>query len=266
MNSSSSNNHNSSCNFSDLLISYLYDEIGEREKSRFESHVLNCSACADELSAFGGVRLSVRNWRETEFAPLATPVIELPFETEKTKIASTETNAVTASRSWLAGLRELFSLSPAWAGAATACAALAICAGLFYVALSSRQNELSVAATNKNASVASVPAPTVDDKTAPSGARATGEQPDESPKPEIKKDKKPNPPKSAATAEKTFVIDNSPVKPVKTSVAPKPANKDKATPNVKRPSRATDIEFTTREEEDKSLRLTDLFDDVSMMD
>jgi hypothetical protein len=261
-----SNNHNSSCNFSDQLISYLYDEIGEREKSRFEAHVLNCGACADELSAFGGIRASVSDWREKEFAALASPVIELPFEVaEKTKITSTETSAG-ASRSWLSGLRELFSLSPAWAGAATACAALAICAGLFYVAFSSQQNDRSVAAANKNASAASVPAPTVDDKIATTGTRIDDEQPDESPKPEIKKDKKSNPPKSPATAEKIVAPDNSAVKPVKTSVAPKPANKEKSAPNVKKPARASDIEFTTREEEDKSLRLADLFDDVSLMD
>lgn len=254
-----SSNHNS-CNFSDLLVSYLYGEIGEQEKSRFESHVLNCSACADEVSAFGGVRSSVLNWRETEFATLPTPVFELPFETEKT-IVSTETTA--ASRSWLNGLRELFSLSPVWTGAATACAALAICAGLFYVAFSSMPNENDVAGTNKNVSVASVPAPTVDDKNVTSGVGTKDEQTDETPKPEIRKDKKQNQPKSVPAAEKAVVADNADVKPVRINVAPKPSNKEKPA-NVKKTPKQSDIEFTTREEEDKSLRLTDLFDEVSL--
>ena len=247
------------------MVSYLYDEIGEREKSRFEAHVLNCSACADEISAFGGVRASVQAWRDKEFAPLATPVFELPRETEK-PILSAENAA--ASRTWLAGWRELFSLSPAWAGAATACAALAICAGLFYVAFSSQPNADSVAEANRNASVApGVPAPTVDDKTTATNDSGTKDaQPGDAPKLEVKKDKKQTPPKSVAPAEKVAAVDNPDVKPVRTNVVPKPAGKDKPATNVKKAPKPTDIEFMTREEEDKSLRLSDLFDEVSLMD
>jgi hypothetical protein len=267
-----SNHHNSSCNFSELLVSYLYGEIGGEEKSRFESHVLNCGVCADEISAFGGVRSSVQFWREAEFANLSSPVIELPFETEKTcvllkpetTVVETTTTAATASRSWLAGLRDLFSLSPAWAGAATACAALAICAGLFYVAFSSAQNDTSVAEANKNVSVASVPAPTVDDRNTTHASGTDEKQGDETPKPEIKKDKTQNPPKSAPVPEKIVVAGNADAKHVKPNVAPKPANKEKPAINVKKSPKQSDIEFSTREEEDKSLRLADLFDEVSM--
>ncbi|HEX8735312.1 MAG TPA: zf-HC2 domain-containing protein [Pyrinomonadaceae bacterium] len=260
-----SNNHNSSCNFSDLLVSYLYGEIGEKEKSRFESHVSNCSACSDEISAFGGVRASVRNWRETEFYKLPTPVIALPSEPEKATILTTETNA--ASRTWLAGLRELFSLSPAWTGAGVACAALAICAGLFYVAVSSLQSERRdvVAEANKNNSVASLPSPTVQTTPTASTAGTNDEQPVEAPKPEIFKDKKQNPSKSASVSERAVFTENTNVKAVKANLPPKPVvNKDKTLPNVKKAPKQTDIEFTTREEEDKSLRLSDLFDEVSM--
>lgn len=283
-----SNNHNSSCNFSDLLVSYLYGEIGEQEKLRFESHVSGCKACADEIFAFGGVRSSVLSWRETEFAKLPTPVIVLPaVETaEKTANLSTaETNvAAAASRAtrWLASLRELFSLNPKWTGAATACAALAICAGLFYIAVISLlpDKEQDVAGTNQNASVSVVPSPAVDDRSLTTGAE-TGtsdkqqqqqqQQPDELLlKPEIKKDKKKNQPKSAPLPPEKAVIAaarNAPdVKAVITSVTPKPANKEKAQQTqAKNPARQADIELTTtREEEDKSLRLSDLFDEVSM--
>jgi len=255
-----SNNHNSSCNFSELLVSYLYDEIGEQEKSRFESHASNCRVCADEISAFGGVRSSVIDWREKEFAMLPTPVIELPFEPEKTGFKA---KATVASRSWLGGWREMFSLSPAWAGAATACAALAICAGLFYVAFSSQQNGTSVAEANKNISTSGVPVPTVDDKST-TDAGTGSQQTDETPKPEFVGDKKQNPPKPTFVAEKTVAGDKTSVKPLKTNVAPKPVVKEKTPTNNKKASRQSDLEFTTREEEDKSLRLTDLFDEVSM--
>jgi hypothetical protein len=277
-----SNNHNSSCNFSDLLVSYLYGEIGEQEKLRFESHISSCNACADEIFAFGGVRSSVQSWRETEFAKLPTPVIVLPaVETpEKTAILLPETaTAAAASRParWLTSLRELFSLSPKWTGAATACAALAICAGLFYIAVISLlpNNEQDVAGTNQNASVPIAPSPTGANRSLTTGAE-TGtsdkqQQQDELPlKPEINKDKKKNPPKSAPLPpEKTIVVAarNAPdVKAVRTSVTPKPANKEKPQQTqAKNPARQTDIELTTtREEEDKSLRLSDLFDEVSM--
>lgn len=258
-----SSNHNSSCNFSDLLVSYLYGEIGEPEKFRFESHVSSCGVCAEEIAAFGGVRASVQNWRETEFAVLSTPVFDLPFEKEKTKILSTETTA--ASRSRLAGLREMFSLSPVWTGAATACAALAICAGLFYVALSSSvQTDRSLAGTNKNASVAIAPSPTVESTITAGNAESGDKQPDETPKPEISKDKKQIPSKTVPAAERTVVNENTSVKPLKTNVAPKPSSKEKPASSVKKPSKQSDIEFSTREEEDKSLRLADLFDEVSM--
>lgn len=256
-----SNNHNSSCNFSDLLVSYLYDEIGEKEKSQFESHASNCSACADEVSAFVGVRSSVRNWREKEFAALPTPVIELPFEPQKT-VFTTETQK--ASRSWLAGWRDWFSLSPVWAGAATACAALAICAGLFYIAFSSQQNDRNVAEANKIAPVASLPSPTVDNKSA-DNAGTGAKQPDETPKPEsVREDKTPNSSKPSPVAERAGAGDKADVKPLKINVTPKPSVKEKTPANGKKASRQSDIEFTRREEEDKSLRLTDLFDEVSM--
>lgn len=253
-----SNNHNSSCNFSDVLVSYLYDEIGEKEKLRFESHILDCGVCTDEISAFGGVRSSVHDWREQEFATLPTPFIELPSAPQQT-ISTIETN--TASRSWLAGLRELFSLSPAWASAATACAALAICAGLFYAAFSSMQSDRNVAGTNKNASVSSVPSPTVDNSAA-NNAETRDAQPVETPKPEIAVgDKKQNSPKLLRGSEKTVAADKTDVKLVKANNLPK---EKPATNNRKLTKQPADIEFTTREEEDKSLRLTDLFDEVSM--
>ena len=272
-----SSNHNSSCNFSDLLISYLYGEIGEQEKLRFESHASGCKVCGDEISVFGGVRSSVQYWRETEFARLPSPVIELPFEAAKKNtvssneptVAAAATTAAAASRSWLTSLRQLFSFSPAWTGAATACAALAICVGLFYAALSSLQQEdgRNLAGANKNASVSSVPSPPVDERNdANGGAAESGEkQPGESPKPENKKDKKQSPSRPAPAAERIVVNDNTGVKSVKTKAAPKPpgANKEKPSSEKKAPKQP-DIEITTRVEEDKSLRLTDLFDDVSM--
>ncbi|MDQ3798928.1 MAG: hypothetical protein M3384_05725 [Acidobacteriota bacterium] len=271
-----SNNHNSSCNFSELLVSYLYGEIGEHEKLRFESHISNCGVCGDEIAAFGGVRSSVQTWRETEFAKLSTPVIELPrLNAEKATILSTEENAAVAAASrssWLGSLRELFSLSPKWSGAATAFAALAICAGLVYVAVSSflpNGSERNVAGTNQNTSV--VPSPTVADRSETTFAKTETKdtQPDELPQPEVKKDKKRNLPKSVQQAPEKSVVAASgkaDVKAVKITVAPRLVNKEKLPTQAKNPARQADIEFTTTrvEEEDKSLRLSDLFDEVSM--
>jgi hypothetical protein len=54
------------------------------------------------------------------------------------------------------------------------------------------------------------------------------------------------------------------VKSVKINVSPRPSNKEKPAQNVKKAAKKSDIDLMTREEEDDSLRLTDLFDEVSM--
>ncbi|MCD9187354.1 MAG: hypothetical protein LUM44_13040 [Pyrinomonadaceae bacterium] len=121
------NNHqNSNCAFAADIVSYIYGEIGEKEKSAFESHLSNCETCPEELADFMDIRFSVNDWKQTEFTPLSTPVIEIPYEKEQVREIAAD------SGSWWSNLRQIFTLSPAWMTATTAVAALVICAGLFF--------------------------------------------------------------------------------------------------------------------------------------
>ncbi len=134
----SNNHHNSQCSFAEDLVSYLYGEINSAEKSKFENHLDKCSSCDEELAAFGYVRSSINDWRDEDFLVLETPEIAIPvFEKQQTI-----DNSIISSNSrlWFGGLRNLFSLSPAWATGTGAFAALAVFIGLTLVFINSSKN------------------------------------------------------------------------------------------------------------------------------
>ncbi len=149
------NHKNSSCAFAEQLVSYLYNEANAQEKSVFESHLVNCENCADELSAFGFVRSSVQQWRTEEFSPMQTPAMKIPFEeSREIRINSME------KHSWFANLRQLFTLSPTWA---TAFATLIVCVGMIFLAINfSGSND--VAENNQIAPEKSVISPAIENE------------------------------------------------------------------------------------------------------
>jgi hypothetical protein len=59
------------CEEKDLLVSYLYDDLGDADRARFERHLRDCLDCRDELIALRGVRADLTSW--------APPVSELGF-------------------------------------------------------------------------------------------------------------------------------------------------------------------------------------------
>ena len=125
---SNKNHHNLQCRFAEELVSYLYDEINSADKIKFEKHLDKCSTCDQELAAFGFVRSSITNWREENFSILENPKIEIHYpgkqKTIETAINSSEPLSLTTR------LRDLFTLSPTWA---TAFAALIVFIGLTIV-------------------------------------------------------------------------------------------------------------------------------------
>ncbi|MBC7797537.1 MAG: hypothetical protein H7Z37_11745, partial [Pyrinomonadaceae bacterium] len=68
----SNNNNNLNCGFAETLIAVLYGEANAHDKQKFDSHLENCAACSLELKDFGTTRDAVLQWREIEFATLAT--------------------------------------------------------------------------------------------------------------------------------------------------------------------------------------------------
>ena len=61
----------SDCRERDLLVSFLYGECGAADRRRFEAHVQECAACAEELESFTAVRGALAEW--------TPPVAELGF-------------------------------------------------------------------------------------------------------------------------------------------------------------------------------------------
>ena len=70
---------NSGCKLSADIVAYMYGELSSAEGSAFESHLLECVDCTDEFAAVSNARYEVYDWRKTEFEPLATPVFTIPY-------------------------------------------------------------------------------------------------------------------------------------------------------------------------------------------
>lgn len=250
------NNHkNSNCGFSEQLVSYLYGETGGAENAAFETHLQTCAGCAEELEAFSGVHFSINDWKIKEFANLATPSIEIPYEKAE---KSVEVSSV--SGSWLSALRGLFSLSPrGWSLATASFAVLAVCVGIVLFALNSRKGN-DVAGSNKNNPVV---LPTVEKTPEQANTNSNqNNQPDKVVKP-INEPKSP-PPEVAATAPEPK---NNRV--IKASNNPRPAQKVENT-NVQKNNevkRNKNNEIAPKivvedDDEDNTLRLAELFDEI----
>jgi hypothetical protein len=98
------------CKMHELLVTYLYGETTPEDSLRFESHVLDCPSCKQELSAFESVRESLQLWQLEE-----TPSMRLAVE-----------QSAQPRRSFMAVLKELFMVMPVWAKGLGAVAALLV--------------------------------------------------------------------------------------------------------------------------------------------
>jgi hypothetical protein len=91
-------NKTPNCDMHEALVSHLYNEASPEERRRVEEHLKSCSICAEELTAFERVRGMLQQWQ----------VDELP----EVYIVTKDTAART--RSMLALLKELFTVTPVW--------------------------------------------------------------------------------------------------------------------------------------------------------
>lgn len=249
------NNHNSACAFAEDLVSYLYGEIGEQEKANFETHLHACRTCAEELSAFGVVRSTILEWRQNDFSPLKTPSFELPAKVE----------TVSSSRSWLVGLREIFSLRPAFATVATAFAVMLIGAGLFYVGtnLLRENNPDEISSVNEKMVVKdSEPKPkaqlseTEDDAANRQTVKSSASSIEAESK-KIEKQTAVNDKKRAVT------VSGKTTAPLKTKILPKPGSNLKPSANSPHSPKKADMQLLSdRSEEDETLRLMDLLEEI----
>ena len=246
-----SNNHQSSCAFGEQIVSYIYDEATAKERVNFETHLPNCSACADQIAGFGLVRSSINEWRKDDLFTLESSALNITESHSAKTAKSTVISNKTAS--WSGELRKLLSISPTWAAVF---AALIVCAGLVWLFSSSLKIEL---AANKSPVITTIS----DNNSASNPKQETTQNP-----PEVKIKEVPKEIENSSTTRNNQKISAVKTTPKLKSVSPKMNNtvaENKPATN-KKSNNAQKSEVPTllniNEEDDKSLRLAELFEEI----
>ncbi len=248
-------NYNSPCSFAEEIVEYIYDEMNGETKVKFETHLAKCNSCADELTGFGIVRSQVSDWKLKEFSPMTTPTVKLPI------VQTVENTQV--KRRWFESFRNLVMLSPAWMTQTAAFATLAICFGLAYLAFNYQKpivaNDVNSVAEIAKATPNVLPTPPINVSPIPkvetveTTSKTAANQPT---KPTVTVVKTMSP----TTAKKVVVqTTQTEPKPIVTKTKPnRPAK-------INNQTKQSDVNLLSNEEdEDESLRLSDLFDEISM--
>jgi hypothetical protein len=137
--------NNPGCNFSEEIVSYLYDDFDGSDKKTFEDHLAHCTNCADELAGIGFVRSMIQDWKGLEFSNLPTPKIEIEFEQNHNSKQLPLINE--QNTSWLDRFNNF--LSPSFIKTATGFAGIAILFGLGWFIFNSLQYNQSIETANK---------------------------------------------------------------------------------------------------------------------
>lgn len=219
------------CGFEELMVAYIYDEATSAERRRFEGHLLDCAPCTDEFASLSNARLSVFEWQKEDFAELATPRFEIPYEPAN---ANNEIG-------WFAKLQGVFS---GFGVPIAAAAGILLVLGLGFATISLfSKPELQIAAN------IDVKSPLVEQKPSVSQNNVadvfvanTAE----------KVDREPNPEREISPVKAADIRRARPLRPTVTQTAER-----RVAPNRLRKAPAlSDFD----EADDKSLRLTDLFE------
>lgn len=125
-----------SCRREADLIGFLYNEMGDTEKSDFQRHLRGCAECSDQFAAFTDVRAGITTWRNETILQTAPQINAAQFATEQKPSA-------------LAALREFFSLSPVWLKGAVAVVSLLFCLLAGFAVLRFRDTANPNVATNQ---------------------------------------------------------------------------------------------------------------------
>ena len=238
------NNHklNDSCAFADRLVEVIYDEADSRTRRDFDLHLQNCSGCREEFAAFSFVRNAVTDWRENDFANLATPAITLPFS--ETAVINEKSRISFFDKFLSAFSNAAFN----WKTAAVSCAALILAGFLFFYAnpFSRQTHDLAVLQTKEQKPV----------------------QPEDSQTSENQEDSRETSINTAtnlpaATSPEKIVQVKTRVQPAKQrqkSSAPTVFTKKRQPPRVLPASK--DLEILADDTDERTIRLTDLLEEI----
>ena len=257
----SDNNHHSRCGYGEHLVSFLYGEIEGAEKAGFEAHLPGCAVCADEIAGFSAVRSSIQDWRTTDFVRLAPPAFEMPSVENEKRVLFTP---------WLESIRAFFTQTPVWASVTLMPVFLLVGVLFWLMSGSPKTNDIAANLKENNHKPVSVPeAPTRAD-VLPTETAAANE-------------------KNEAAVNKTHGVASTKNKPEEEISVPSAKNSDRKINNnrqtvrVKKSVPAAVNEGTNKEmaktpqprktkipslaideDEDNSLRLSDLLKEISL--
>ena len=226
----------SKCKFESGIVPYMYGELPAHEADAFESHLLECSACTDEFAAVSAARYEVYEWKKLEFEPLPTPVIKIPQM------------APVGVGSWFEKLRAAFAGS--WAVPGVAFAGLALAVAFTSFLILSRSIGGDVAMNNRN--VPETHSAASQTKPAPATLAKDDSEPDKNSASSQPRPVRVSEPKQNQARHAERAVDRAPRSiPVKTNA-------------VKAPKAPTLNDFD--DEEDNSLRLAELFENIDTRD
>jgi len=120
------NGHKIECESVDEIVSYIYDEMSDANRAKFEKHLARCAVCMDEFAVMADTRFSLVEWHNEDFRHLPTPEIVIPYEPKKYSVEQTR-----SVRLW-DGIRTLLAHASL---PVMASAGLVICLGLSLLAL-----------------------------------------------------------------------------------------------------------------------------------
>lgn len=211
------------CAHADDLLAYLYNEMVQADRDGFELHLADCTACIDDFAELSQSRYPVYEWKQLEFETLVTPVIVLPV----------------ASVSWFGKARAAFSFSPGYSIAAAGFGAILFAVAVGYaVFVQESPDRDSIAVVEK-----------IDPDTAATPQRIPALEPIAA----VKNTDDVVTPRSATTQRQ--------IEPVK-SIERKGKNEPEKVTQPPKKITAVPVMSRLDEEEDDSLRLADLFDDL----
>lgn len=241
------NGKKENCGFADEIVSYIYDESGEPERRKFETHLIDCSVCTDEFAAISNARFSVFEWQKEEFADLTTPDIVIPYAPKRPTVANEN-----AAVGFFAGLRGLLSFPTLPVAVA---AVLVVCLGVGLVAVNyvndNVEQVFEVIAPPAEPQIERAAAPPENPSTesekrreivASTTASTKSNSPDTKPLKVIAKNRRPR-------IEKPLTANNT-----------KKLVNDLAVQKQAQQARKAPVLSETEETDDRSLRLADLFD------
>ncbi|MEW6362629.1 MAG: zf-HC2 domain-containing protein [Acidobacteriota bacterium] len=92
----------SDCRFRGQVLDYLYRELDAAETDQFELHLADCYVCTDELAGLSFPRYEVFDWKQKEFDPIQTPEFVFDYKT------SVNRSFAAILSSYLIGLKAAF--------------------------------------------------------------------------------------------------------------------------------------------------------------